>query len=160
MKPVLVIGVGNRLREDDGMGCRAAELLEDRLTPGSVEVAECHQLTPELVSTMAEAQMVLFLDAAVDQAPGAIRSRRVPTRNDPQHGWRWTHQLSPRDLMDLTKAIHGRAPLAFLITGGAARTGFLNALTPQGESCAQRMAEVAAGLVSSIEEAVAGPAGG
>jgi len=45
---VLVIGYGNTLRGDDGLGQRAAEALAQRALPDGVEVLSCHQLTIEL----------------------------------------------------------------------------------------------------------------
>src|SRR5579884_2097858 len=66
----LVIGYGNPLREDDAVGLRAAELVDSG-------AYRCHQLTPELASVVADASMVIFLDAARCEKPGEIRFSAV-----------------------------------------------------------------------------------
>jgi hydrogenase maturation protease len=143
VKPPVVIGYGNPLRQDDGIGRRAAELLEARLAPGAADVTCCHQLTPELAAMLADAPIVLFLDAAVDQAPGLVAYRSV----SPDRRSSASHHLSPEHLLDLARMLNGDVPPAFLITGGVRQTGVGDTLTPAAECCAARMAEVALDLM-------------
>ncbi|MFM1799880.1 MAG: hypothetical protein RLZZ117_2158 [Cyanobacteriota bacterium] len=68
MTPDLLIGIGNTLRGDDGVGAfLVEELLQEssRCEAGSPARAfrVVHQLTPELVSAVADAKRVLFVDA-------------------------------------------------------------------------------------------------
>ena len=56
MVRLLVIGVGNPLREDDGVGWRLAEALAQ----AGVEVHTCHQLLPELAAELGRVDLVLF----------------------------------------------------------------------------------------------------
>ncbi len=139
MKPPVIIGYGNPLRQDDGIGRRAAELLEEKLAPGAADVTCCHQLTPELAATLADAPIVLFLDAAVDQTPGLVLYRKV----SPQPLPAGSHYFAPEQLLNLASIVNGHVPRAFLITGGVRQTGVGEALTPVAELCAARMAEVA-----------------
>jgi hydrogenase maturation protease len=143
MKVPVIIGYGNPLRQDDGIGRRAAELLERKLAPGAADVTCCHQLTPELAATLADAPVVLFLDAAVDQTPGLVLYRRV----SPHHLGSGSHHLSPDQLLDLARTLNGDVPRAYLITGGVQRTDIGDALTPAAERCAARMADVALDLI-------------
>ncbi len=62
----LVIGLGNSLRGDDGVGCWLAQRAE-RWLPAE-RVRAVRQLTPELADDLAAAGRVLFIDAWV--APG------------------------------------------------------------------------------------------
>lgn len=140
----LVIGYGNTLREDDGVGWRAAELLEERLSPDAAEIIRCHQLTPELAANLEQARIVVFLDAACDQEPGVVSS--VPVQAD--EAGAWSHQLSPGQLLTLTKHLSGAAPPAFLIRGGVLRTGLGEKLTESGERAAVQMAEAAQVLLT------------
>ena len=74
---VLVIGYGNSLRGDDGVGPRVAELAAaDPRLAGAV-VAAHHQLTPELALDMSAARLVVLVDATTDAAPGVVAVRRV-----------------------------------------------------------------------------------
>jgi hydrogenase maturation protease len=53
----LVVAIGNRLRADDGVAHRVADLLT------GVTLRRVHQLTPEIAADMQEADTVIFLDA-------------------------------------------------------------------------------------------------
>ena len=78
MPHTLIIGYGNPLRGDDGVGPRAAELLADRggvtppLLPDGVQVLVCHQLTIELAPQIAEADRLILIDARATGEPGSI----------------------------------------------------------------------------------------
>jgi hydrogenase maturation protease len=58
----LVIGYGNSLRGDDGVGPLVAEQVAEWNLP-DVRSLSVHQLTPELASEMALAKTVIFIDA-------------------------------------------------------------------------------------------------
>ncbi|MFI5043071.1 MAG: hydrogenase maturation protease, partial [Acidimicrobiales bacterium] len=72
---VLVIGYGNTLRSDDGVGWHAAALLAEDPRLAGVEVLAVHQLTPELALDMSRATLVILIDAGADDPPGAIAVR-------------------------------------------------------------------------------------
>jgi len=128
MKHPLIIGYGNTLREDDGVGVRAAALVGE-LLPGA-EVVETLQLTPELVCKIAEASVVIFLDAAVDQLPGSVVSRELAT----EPAAAWSHHLSPSQLLGLTEQLMGVVPPALLVSGGVERLGWSEHLSPRAET--------------------------
>jgi hydrogenase maturation protease len=143
-RPRAVIGFGNPLRQDDGMGWRAAELIEARLAKGAVEVSVCHQLTPESVAILEGAPLVVFLDASVDQAPGEVSQRPV----EPEGQYVWSHRLTPGQLLSLARDVYGSAPPAVLISGGALETNLSEQMTETGELCAARMAQAAIDLLA------------
>ncbi len=67
----VIIGLGNPLRGDDGVGVRVAELLAARQLPGSVEVIDGGTQGFGIVNLMAGRQRVILVDAAnIGQAPG------------------------------------------------------------------------------------------
>jgi hydrogenase maturation protease len=135
----LVIGYGNPLREDDGVGWRAAELLEQKLPAGAAEIIQCHQLTPELAASIEDAAVVVFLDAACDQEPGAVSSVQVQAEGAVV----WSHYLTPGQLLTLSEQLGRKAPPAFLIRGGIQRMSLVEGLTELGEQTASRMADLA-----------------
>jgi hydrogenase maturation protease len=139
----MVIGYGNPLRQDDGLGWRAAEILEAR----GIEVLSCHQLTPELAAQIAHCELVVFLDAAADLEPGAIRCTEVSA----EAVGAWTHDFTPGQLLSFTASAFGCVPRAILIAGGPFAMDLDNRLTGGGEQCAQRMAAAALLAVSGGE---------
>ena len=144
MNVPVVIGVGNPLRQDDGLGRRAAQLLDQDLPPGAADVTECHQLTPELAAKFAGAPVVVFLDASVDDIPGLVRQRIVA----PEAPGAWSHHLSPGQLLALAEELNGALPAAFLISGGVLETNAGDTLTPLAEGCARQMADLALGILA------------
>ena len=130
-----VIGFGNPLREDDGLGLRAAEFLE----ASGIDVLRCYQLTPELAVQVADSNLVIFLDAAGDLEPGTVRCTEVAA----EQARAWTHHLTPGQLLGFTGATFGRVPRAILIAGGAHSLDYGEELSLSAEQCAQQMAGVA-----------------
>ena len=72
---LLVIGYGNTLRGDDGVGPRVAEAVAAMALPG-VRTLGCHQLAPEHAEAISRADRVVFVDAAVDAAK-KVQFRRL-----------------------------------------------------------------------------------
>ncbi len=117
MKNVLIIGYGNPLRSDDGVGRHAARRIAETIQPRDVDVLTPHQLTPDLVEPAHNARLVIFIDASVEDSPGKIRSRRlVPESALPLLR---AHYLTPAGLMACVKKIYGKCPPAVLYSVGA-----------------------------------------
>ena len=113
----LLIGYGNTLRGDDAIGPLAVERLRGLLP--EAECVSCHQLGPELAGQMAAFDLVLFLDASCDGAPGTVNLERLWP--DAGRAASLTHHVHPAALLELTQTLYGHAPQAMFITGvGAA----------------------------------------
>ena len=61
MPRVLIVGFGNPLRSDDGLGWHAAQELSQEVSAPEVKVIGAHQLTPELAEEASAAELVLLL---------------------------------------------------------------------------------------------------
>ena len=118
----LVIGYGNTLRGDDGVGYRVAEAVVDWRLDG-VKALPCHQLTPELVEEMIEVQQVLFVDAAIAQPnsqpdsqsnsqPGITLESLSPDEGVPFT----THTATPSALLALAQWLYQVTPIAYQLT--------------------------------------------
>src|SRR5690348_4191750 len=89
---VLVIGYGNPLRRDDGVGWAVASGLAGRF-----ETIAVHQLTPELAEPISRARHVVFVDAECGPAAGAVRTCDVaPAASDRAL---MAHHLGPAQLL-------------------------------------------------------------
>jgi len=93
MIPVLIIGYGNPLRCDDGIGWRAAQAIMQAWPEKQVRVEAAHQLLPEMADWLAEASHVIFIDACWNLIPGRIRSREIHPETTGTASM--THQFSP-----------------------------------------------------------------
>jgi len=122
---LLVVGFGNTLRCDDGVGPRVAESVELLELPGVLTLS-CHQLTPELAYPVSMAGNVVFVDAAVDE-PGTLAMQKLePARTSLV----LEHAPNPRTLLALSRDAYGRAPDAWMITVPAEVLGFGEELSP------------------------------
>jgi hydrogenase maturation protease len=116
---LLVIGYGNTLRRDDGVGPRVAARVEELRLPGVLTMA-CPQLTPELADPVSQAGAVVFVDASVEQR-GPVRLRRLDPSDSSQI---LAHAADPRILLALARDAFGRAPQAWMLTIPAKELGF------------------------------------
>ena len=115
---LLIIGYGNPLRGDDGIGWRISDQLARRAGDWTKVVA-AHQLTPELAEPISEADLVIFIDACYDGQPGSWTCESI--RPDSKSSDSFTHQATPAKLLSFTKTLFGPGPEALLIsvTGGS-----------------------------------------
>ena len=127
---LLVIGYGNTLRRDDGVGPKVAEAVEALALPG-VRALACPLLTPELAEAVSQARVVVFVDAAVD-APREVQMRKLAPAGSSQI---MAHAASPATLLALARDVFGQAPEAWLLTIPAEDIGIgeeLSAFTRRG----------------------------
>lgn len=108
---LLVIGYGNTLRSDDGVGPRVAEAVEALHLPGVHALARA-LLTPELAEPISQALRVIFVDAAVDD-PAEVQLRPLAPAASSQV---LAHAANPRTLLALARDVFGRAPEALCLT--------------------------------------------
>lgn len=111
---ILVIGYGNTLRGDDGVGYQVAEAIQAWDLDG-VKALPCHQLTPELAAEIALAQQVIFVDAAI--APSSNQPDMTLESITPEVGIPFTtHAATPSALLALAKWLYDVAPIASQLT--------------------------------------------
>jgi len=146
---VLVIGYGNPLRGDDGVGPLIAEELAKRLRDpeAKVQIVACHQLNPELAEPIAETRAVIFIDASVELKPGEVCVSAVtPDRFSPGA---FAHSMKPSALLATASELFGQAPPAKAVGIGASSFDAGAHLTPQ----VQKAVSIA---VAAVEKEIAG----
>lgn len=127
-KGILIIGYGNTLRGDDGVGPRVAEAIEKLELP-NVRTLICQQLSPEHADAIARAVTVIFVDAAVD-APKQVQLRPLEPGPSSQL---IAHAADPRTMLALARDVFGHAPKAWWLTIPAVSLAFGEALTPEAQ---------------------------
>jgi hydrogenase maturation protease len=74
MQPILILGLGNLLQTDDGVGCHVAQMLMQRKLPDEVEIMDGGTPGIGLVNLLEGRQRVIIIDAAELRAkPGTIK---------------------------------------------------------------------------------------
>jgi hydrogenase maturation protease len=128
---VLLLGIGNDLRGDDGAGPRVARALEGRVP---WDVRAVHGLTPEMADDLVEVDLALFVDAHADVAlaqPVWTHHRvEAAAPGTPLLG----HTLDVPALLALTAQLHGRAPRAATLSLPARDFSLGETLSPEAEA--------------------------
>jgi hydrogenase maturation protease len=106
----LVYGFGNPGRGDDGLGVAFCEQLE-RLALPHLAIETNYQLNVEDAATIAEKDIVVFVDASRDE----IASFRLSVLQ-PAAGIEFTtHAMSPGSVLALCHELYARRPAAFVL---------------------------------------------
>ena len=122
---LLIIGYGNTLRSDDGVGPKVVEAVSALQLPG-VLTKVCDLLTPELADPVAASSRVVFVDAAID-APRQVQLRSLSPADSSQI---MAHAADPGTVLALARDVFGRAPQAWALTIPIVNTAFGEELSP------------------------------
>lgn len=124
---LLIIGYGNPLRGDDGVGWQIADPLA-RLVGDSAQVLNVHQLTPELAEPISGADLVVFIDACYEGQPGTWTCETI--RPDLNPSQRFSHYFTPANLLSYTHAVFGVSPKALLVSVAGSSFDYSQELSP------------------------------
>jgi hydrogenase maturation protease len=144
---LLVIGYGNTLRGDDGVGPRLVAELEARSLPHVTTLA-CALLTPELADPVSQADVVIFVDAAVD-ASREVQFRKLEPADSSQL---MAHAANPRTILALARDVFGHTPEAWWLTIPAEDLSFTEQLTTTAQQGLERALDL---VISSRDKASA-----
>jgi hydrogenase maturation protease len=138
----LIIGYGNPLRSDDGIGWRIVQELRSRVDASRIEVIECQQLAPEMAEQIRNAGLIIFVDAGVEGSPGEWRHQRLRAGGSSNA---FSHGPTPDALLALGADLYGAAPEAHLFTVSGSSFRY-------GESFSPEVTQVFPRVVAEIEE--------
>ena len=143
---VLVVGYGNSLRGDDGIGWHAAGLLATDPRLAGARVLAQHQLVPELAADISQASLVVLVDAAAEGDPGSLSVRQVQPR--PPTPTTWSHHLDPETLAGLAEALYGQVPPVVLVSVAAGSVAESDRLSGDLERALPEVVQVVADVVT------------
>lgn len=117
---VLVVGVGNPLRGDDGIGPAVAIALHEELSAAGAVVLELHQLTPEIALDLAAARLLVLVDAAADRPAGEVSVEPLEPDGEDHGGSGLSHGIDVHSLLAMAELLYRARPRAVLVSVGAA----------------------------------------
>ena len=138
----LIIGIGNPLRGDDGLGWVVAEQLSRDCDMGC-DIQTVYQLTPELAQWMAAVNLVVMIDASHEGEPGELHIRPLPLPLSAQPSAVGAHYTTPEELAALTAAVYGRCPPVVVVS-----------ITGANFSIGEQVSSIVARRISLVSEAV------
>lgn len=133
---VVVLGLGNLIRCDDGAGIHAIQrLLRDPRLPADVEVMDGGTLGLQLLPAIEDATHILVLDAVNSGgAPGAI-ARYAMSELEPLPGSPSVHQLGFADMLEGLRWMNKLSNKKIVLLGvQPEQTGWGENLSPTVES--------------------------
>ncbi|MGE0461650.1 MAG: hydrogenase maturation protease [Vicinamibacterales bacterium] len=137
--PLLIYGIGNVGRGDDGLGPLLVERLEREGVPPGVALEGGYQLAPEDALLLSGYDTVLFVDATKAQDAPAPYSV-APVEPSPALPFS-THVLDMGSVLALCGTLYGRAPRAFALAIPGYEFEVNASLSPGAESNLRRVLE-------------------
>lgn len=114
---ITVLGIGNILLRDEGVGVRVVELLKDSDLPEEVELVDGGTATLNLFPILAETEHLIVIDAVKGGMPQGTLYRLKPKDLKPTEGSAVSlHDLGLLQALDMAKAI-GKMPKSVMIFG-------------------------------------------
>lgn len=116
--PVIVLGLGNLLRRDEGLGIRALERLRERyVLPDTIRLVDGGTLGLDLLCYLEEAERLLVLDAALTSGPPGTLLRVADGDVPAFFGMRTSpHEIALPDLLAVAQ-LRGTAPDEVVVLG-------------------------------------------
>jgi hydrogenase maturation protease len=139
-KNTLIIGYGNTLRSDDGVGQLVSQEMEKFNYP-YINCLYQHQLTPELVEKIIKYDRIILVDAKVNLDKVQLIQLNNNQNNLNNHSC-WTHHINPQSLIYLTQFIYQKTPESWLITIPTQNLSFgenLSEITQKGKQKALKI---------------------
>jgi hydrogenase maturation protease len=109
--PILVVGIGNEYRSDDGIGLAVARELQAKKLP-RISVIECNGDGAELMEMWKSAATVILVDAVSSEAePGTIYQLDALIQPIPaSFSFPSTHAFGVAEALGLARALHQLPP--------------------------------------------------
>ncbi len=112
---ILILGVGNILLGDEGVGCRAVERLKDEIRDNDVEIVDGGTGGFHLLSYFSDYEEMILIDATLDQQKEGTVSLIKPKFASDFPTALSAHDIGLRDLIE-TAVLSGGLPNINLIT--------------------------------------------
>ena len=113
----VVIGYGNPNKGDDAIGQKVVDQLQALQTP-NLEACAVNQLTPELSSKLARANIAIFVDACKLKNTDTVQVKSLEPCGTETSGSAlpgFGHSCSPCSLLALTQSVYGYFPKAWWV---------------------------------------------
>lgn len=140
--PVLVLGVGNILLRDEGVGVRVIETLRRANLPPEVELYDGGTIGADLLDVIADRRKVIVIDAVLgDFEPGCVL-RMTPTNLAPrEQPGASLHDFGVLETLTLARQMNAEPKEVVLIGVKPFRVEYGLELTPEMQKLVPRIAE-------------------
>ena len=143
---ILIIGVGNTLMGDDGIGAYVAARLEALQLPG-VRTITVQQITSDLLDEMLTVRHTVIVDAKLEASPvDFTQVTATDAAGSPQ-----SHHASAPLLMQLAKLVYNKDLSVWVCGVGAWDLDLEEKLSPRGKKNADQAVSTILGWINGHE---------
>jgi hydrogenase maturation protease len=159
-RTTLVLGLGNTLMGDEGVGVHVLRELEKRVLPVSVTCLDGGTGGFVLLEPLQSADRIVMIDAAADGNPVGTITRTTPRFSSEYPPTLTAHDVGVKDLLDIFYTLGGDCEvILFAITIDPYQTITLS-MSPEIQKAALEAAElIVAELEGSSDTGLTGPVG-
>ena len=152
---ILIIGLGNPLWGDHGVGKVVVDRVVQNFPQGKAETGEDitaiarYQLSPELTVSIRSADKVIFVNTEISFTTGKIICRPLLEPPQPKP---YSHDLSPAALLEGARVLYGKSPQATLVSLTSSHVDYRNSLSRAALSALPELLSLVYGLID-VEQA-------
>lgn len=144
---ILVIGYGNLMRSDDGIGISIVNRIAEENIPGVVTMT-MHQLHVELLEEAIRYDKVIFVDARAEGEDVTLHKVQAQTSQMVS-----THHLSPELFFELAKTIYAKTLDLYVCSVKGEHFEMGNIFSPQASLRAQKATDMITALIGDVSYA-------
>jgi hydrogenase maturation protease len=152
-RDVLILGIGNVLMGDEGVGVRVVENLSQMPLPENVQCLDGGTGSFLLLDPMQRAKRVILVDATVDGNPAGTVSRLTPKFSSDYPRTLTAHDIGLKDLLDAAYLTGDSLPLTLFAVSIDPLQGVGMDLSP---AIASRVSEIARKVMDELPSPDAG----
>jgi len=142
--PILVLGIGNILLRDEGVGVRVIERMQKMRLPDNVELIDGGTAGADLLDALAERKKVIVIDAVqADCEPGTVLRFTADDLTQPDGVGMSLHELGLGEALTMTRQL-GCAPEDVVVFG----------IKPKDISCGLELSEQISASIPRVVELV------
>ena len=143
-RPILILGIGNILLRDEGVGVRVIEQMQKMHLPDDVELVDGGTAGADLLDVLAERRKVIVIDAVqADCEPGSVLRFTPDDLACPDRAGVSLHELGLGEALAMTRQL-GCAPKEVIVFG----------IKPKELGCGLELSEEIAASVPKVIELV------
>ncbi len=143
-RPILVLGIGNILLRDEGVGVRVIERMQKMRLPDNVELIDGGTAGADLLDALAERKKVIVIDAVqADCEPGTVLRFTADDLTQPDGVGMSLHELGLGEALTMTRQL-GCAPEDVVVFG----------IKPKDISCGLELSEQISASIPRVVELV------
>lgn len=147
---VLILGIGNVLMGDEGVGIHVVRSLENALLPEGVVRLDGGTGGFHLLEHLQKAKRVIFIDAASDGVPGTVR-RLTPRFSSDYPSALTAHDIGLKDLLDALYLLGEPPEVTLFAVSINSPCEVSTRLSPEIEALAPRVAQLVMEEVAAAE---------